>query len=396
MGSTYNQATLPRNRRLVEDISEAQDRLFDKLTRLDADGIDLSDYNRGYLKRYQAKLRSNLQKFGYILAWALSTNTKPLGDTVLLEYGGGLGILSLLAAEAGVGTVIYNDIYDVSCVDAETIAVLTKNHAQHYICGDLKDIKSFLREQSLSCDAVVCSDVIEHVYDIDEFLADLQRLSNGPLAVAMSTHANPLNPVLRRALAKKQIEVELEDRTYNRDHKKRDSLESYLSLRKKIIRNCASTLNDDEVDRLAAATRGMIDTDIRKAVLIYAETKIMPRTPDHPTNTCDPRTGNWADRLLHPAQLSESFGEAGFDVDILSGYYGTPDGFAKRLIAPLLDTAIRVFRRQGLRLAPYFVLRGLADMTGSQIPEAPQPAIQEYHKKKKKKKKGKKIHAPAA
>lgn len=41
---------------------------------------------------------------------------------VFVDYGAGTGIMSLLAREMGFGAVLYVDIYDVSCRDAELIA----------------------------------------------------------------------------------------------------------------------------------------------------------------------------------------------------------------------------------------------------------------------------------
>jgi 2-polyprenyl-3-methyl-5-hydroxy-6-metoxy-1,4-benzoquinol methylase len=212
MGMTYYHAKLPDDRELVERVSAAAGRLFDKLALLEVDRIDVSDYNRGYLKRYQVKLHSNLQKFAYILMWALAGSKKPAGDTVLLDYGGGTGILSLLARESGVGTVIYSDIYDVSCVDAETIGVITQARADYYVCGDVNEVTNLVQRESISCDALVSSDVIEHIYDMGEFYKSIRGLSRGFLSLAVASHANPLNPVVRRLLMKKQVQVERLDR----------------------------------------------------------------------------------------------------------------------------------------------------------------------------------------
>ena len=45
--------------------------------------------------------------------------------------------MSLLAVERGFKKVIYSDIYDISCSDAEIIAATIGNKAQHYLCGDI-------------------------------------------------------------------------------------------------------------------------------------------------------------------------------------------------------------------------------------------------------------------
>jgi 2-polyprenyl-3-methyl-5-hydroxy-6-metoxy-1,4-benzoquinol methylase len=366
----YRHSDLPNNPELVKRIATAASSLYEKLATLNLDRLDLSDYNRAYLRRYQRKLRTNLQKYAYVLAWGLAQNSRPLGHAVLLEYGGGSGILSLLAKECGIGTVIYSDIYDVSCVDAETIGQATGNTADHYVCGDIDDVAEFMSRNSISCDIMVSSDVIEHIYNIEEFFARLPDLSDGRLSIALSTHANPHNPFVRRLLANKQAQVECEDREYTPGHKKRDSLRSYLSIRRDIVRECGDgLLSSDEVEKLARVTRGMIDADIRSSVFAYIESKELPAPIDHATNTCDPYTGNWADRLADPHELMRGLAKAGFDAAILAGRYGTPNGRIKQMLAKILDFLITLVRHQNLRLAPFFLLHGSGDFSIQRQPE---------------------------
>ena len=44
-----------------------------------------------------------------------------VGGSGLGFYGGGHGMLALLAKASGIGTVIHNDIYKISCKDAQCI-----------------------------------------------------------------------------------------------------------------------------------------------------------------------------------------------------------------------------------------------------------------------------------
>ena len=56
--------------------------------------------------------------------------------------------------------------------------------------------------------------------------------------MAMSSHANPRNPYVKRLLTRKQLRAEFEDHEYSTGHKKRDSLQSYLNIRTDIVREC--------------------------------------------------------------------------------------------------------------------------------------------------------------
>ena len=298
-----------------------------------------------------------------MLSWGLAGVDKPLSRTTLLEYGGGCGILSLLAHECGVGTVVYNDIYDVACLDAETLAQATGNTAHQYICGDITDVVESMLGTPRSYDAVVSSDVIEHIYDIDGFFSELPRLSRGQLSLSLSTHANTHNPVVRRELTRKQVRVELENREYEPGHKKRDSLRSYFEIRREIVGECSESLSESRIEELARLTRGRTDADVRSAVFTYLETGTLPAAPKHPTNTCDPLTGNWQDRFIEPTEIVDGLAKAGFDVNVSPGSYGTPHGRVKQTLAGVLDCLISMFPGEGLKLAPFFLVHGSGDMT---------------------------------
>jgi hypothetical protein len=355
----YKHARFPQNHHLLTEVNAAASRLFDKLIGLKISTLDISDYNKQYLARYLRKLRINLQRLSYVLSWALAASSKKWGDVALIDYGGGSGLLSLLAKECRLGTVIYSDIYDVSCRDAEIIARRLDAKADHYVCGDIEEVSAFLKANALGCDVFVSCDVIEHIYNFEDFFEALHGLSDGRFSLALTTHANPLNPVTSRILMRKQRELEWQDREYQAGHKQRDSLKSYSRIRQEMIQShCNGALSQVEIEQLAKATRGLMESDIKRAVDDYLQTKRMPVPLRHPTNTCDPYTGNWADRLTAPDELKRLLSKAGFEVDILSCYYGRPQPFVKKTVANFLDMAINVLGKQGLRLAPYFLLYG--------------------------------------
>jgi hypothetical protein len=58
----------------------------------------------------------------------------------MVDYGGGLGLMSMLARRLGVGRVIYNDIYPASCRDAELIARQLGIPANDYVTGHIESV----------------------------------------------------------------------------------------------------------------------------------------------------------------------------------------------------------------------------------------------------------------
>lgn len=356
----YKYAYFPNDEKLLMSINSASKRLFYKLDSLHVEALDISDYNKVYFSNKKSNLIDSIKLYSYILAWSIADSNVPLNKFVFLDYGGGSGILSLLAKELNIGTVIYNDIYDLSCRDAEIIGKSIGSQADYYIQGDIEDVINFLSAKSLSCNAIASYDVIEHIYDIEMFLEKLRYLSNNSLNICMSSGANIFNPLIRKLLMKKQIEVELKDREKYFGHKERDCIKAYFTARREIILEYLSKFNkklpEAEVDKLTKTTRGMIESDIKICVEKYLKSGQFPKEPNHPTNTCDPYTGNWAEHLMDPHHLKEILSLYGFDVKILSGYYGDNKNIIKKVICRSLNLAIYSSKSMGARIAPFITI----------------------------------------
>ena len=358
----YQYAHLPKDQPLLIDICAAANRLFNKLKLLKVEALAISDYNKRYLNSKISSLTSNIQLYSYILAWSLAKSAVPTNKFSLIDYGGGSGMLSLLAKELGLGTVIYNDIYDISCRDAQQIAKSLGVEADYYVHGNIDDVLLFLKKNNFNCNAIVSYDVIEHIYNVEDFFNKVSFLTNAPIAIVMSSGANVFNPFIRKKLMKKQVELEYKDQEKKWGHKERDCLKAYLRVRKEMIleylKDFNTTLSENETEQLVKNTRGMIKSKIRKCVEDYLKTGNFPPPPVHPTNTCDPYTGNWAEHLMDPFYLANILSNKGFTVSILSGYYGCPKNTVKRLLAKILNAVIFLSRKQGLRIAPFYTIYG--------------------------------------
>jgi len=355
----YKHAAFPKNDRLLKRIDEAASRLHEKIKRLHVDTLKISEYSKTYFGNHIRNLHSTLQRYAHVLAWALAGPRENPEDAVLLDYGGGTGLLSLLAKEYRVGKVIYNDIYDVSCEDAKVIGSTMENEADFYVCGDMEETCRFLKSNNIRCHSIASCDVLEHIYDLEGYFRRIRDVGNGyPLNVSLSSNANMFNLFTRKRIERIQREFEHRDREYRHGHKQRDSLKSFFAIRKEMIRDYADGLKEFEVEKLAKATRGMMKQDIQKAVDAFPRTGAIPEELEHPTNTCDPYTGNWTEHLVNPYDLKAMLVREGFQVDVVPGHYGEASGLIKYLAGTILNVCIKYSRDQGIRIAPNFVICG--------------------------------------
>ncbi len=352
-------ARLPKRPELLAAVESAAERVHDRLLALDIDRIGLSEYNQRRLGESLGDLQVRLMVYTHLLVRSLAPLNKPLEEATLLEYGGGPGLLSLLAREMGIGTVLYNDPYEVSCRDARLTAGALGLEAEAYIPGEVDETLEALRGSGVSCDVVASNNVIEHVYDARAFLHAMRRFSDGPLVVTHATTANPLNPRVRWVTMKIHREREFHDRERAWGRKETGTHRSYLQLRREMIRQAAPDLDEETVRRLARLTRGLRRDDILAAVERHRRTREWPTPPKHPTNTCDPFTGSWAERLTRPAELTDWLGQAGFRASILPGYYSCARHPWKPRLCGFANRAIALSGRLGMVLAPYFLLHGV-------------------------------------
>ena len=229
-------------------------------------------------------------------------------------------------------------------------------HIEDFVCGDIGELISYLKTNSITINAAVSYDVIEHIYDIKDYLEKLRLLSNSSFRIVFGSGANIKNRSYRRKAMKGHLECEYKDRQLKWGHKERDSLESYFNIRKEIISHYDPGIEQNEVKKLAKLTRGLIQNDIEKSVDEYREKGDISYRPQHSTNTCDPYTGNWAEHLMDTEWLKRILIKRGFDVKILSGFWVNPGKFDMRIINNLKNKIIKYLGRKALFISPYYVL----------------------------------------
>ncbi len=365
MATEHMDMTKTNRERIRHAIESAKVRLQDKLVGLDPGSLGISEYNQRYLGTKIHYAEATMDLYGKLISLALDKSTVPTEDFVLVDYGGGSGLISLLALEAGIGTVIYNDIYETSCNDVQILSAALGLRLKHVIPGDIQELVEKLCHESIAVNAVISNDVLEHIYDVGSHFEYLASMADHPLRVIYATGANIKNRIYVRQAVKKQIEVEHQNREATWGHKDRDTLRAYLEVRKDLISTYAPALPSAQVDELARATRGLMKQDIEESVDEYREKGEISYRPNHPTNTCDPNTGNWCEHLMEFDWLESVVEETGFSVSILPGTYFMSGSFLKRTAKLLVNSALRILGKRLMFLAPYFILIAETPVVGS-------------------------------
>ncbi len=99
----------------------------------------------------------------------------------------------------------------------------------------------------------------------------------------------------------------------------------------------------------------MVKADILSAVESYRVNKVFPEMLSDPTNTCNPVTGSWTERILSIEAYRSLYRQNGFSLNVYNGFYDQYKKGLKGLINNILNKTIPIL---GKYLAPYIVLTG--------------------------------------
>jgi hypothetical protein len=288
-------------------------------------------------------------------------NRKP----VFLDYGSGHGMMTLLAKQSGLfSKVVYSDIFEQSAIDAQNIANILNLKSDHYIIGDVHKIVHFSDQNSIKFNIMTSYDVLEHIYDMDDFIYNLKFIFDTNFSFVMGSGANPLNPLISKRLRKLHLYFENYDREEVFGRKSTDTILSLKKQREGIINNFYSNqgiaLKNSELEYLISNTRGLILNDIEKYLLEYISTGFFNYSPDDKTNTCDAFTGNWFERLMNPYLLKHKFNsnfdnifvDIGFYYAIITNKYFLPK-FVLNSIMKILP------KKLSIKLSPFYIIHGI-------------------------------------
>ncbi len=271
------------------------------LREIDFEHLGLSPYNLEYIQRLLPELEYHFRI--YTDAINIIFYKEELKGWVV-DFGGGPGFLSLLLKKLGL-KVIYCDQDPLSI---RTISILSEKLGlapDHIVEGTSNELQAFCSVNKLKPARLIATDVIEHIYDLNAFFANLYQI-NPAFQMILTTRSNPCNPWRVKKLRNIMTTVENQ---------------FFFPMRKEYIQKNFSEISENETETLAKQTRGLTYKDMDDAIDLYLENGTYPEESNDPYNTCDPATGSWMERILPLKTYREILKKNSFRVTFKKGYY---------------------------------------------------------------------------
>lgn len=331
-----------------------QRHLVDLLTNVNVKELDLSPYSRKALKRVLDAAEYYLEIYRESLERVLAHCNKFPAQMTIVDYGGGHGLLSILAKQLGFGQVIYIDTNADAIHTVEVMEKYLGAGPDVVLQGDAPELEEWCHREEVLPDAVLGMDVIEHVYVLDELFAAMHNISPTMLML-FTTASNPKNKRIVRKLHK----------SMRRDEEGHLGKKGFWQLRRDYVKKLYPDMPARQLDYWADYTRGLAYKDIGRAVESQSPNLLFDEY-----NTCDPETGSWTERILPIENYRQLLSPYGYKLTVLPGMYNTHRGGPKAWISRCYNRRIsrapkddpqkrREYCRleKALKIAPFIYLK---------------------------------------
>lgn len=315
-------------------------------------------HSNNYCDRYLQHLIENrnyyLDIYAHVFERVLTHSNLPKENLTIMDFGAGNGLLGIFAKYCCFGKVIINEIDHVFLMASQKLAEKLNITIDKFIEGDISIVKH--ETTDLKIDAIISTDVIEHIYNLNDFFATLQSI-NPEIISVFTTGSNPVNYFKVKKLQRLQLKDEYEGGKPDdftlfgcESHK------SYLEIRKDIIRGVLKNEADNVINQIASKTRGLQKKDILLAIEAYLQTGMIPKEPIDRFNTCNPETGSWTERIINLNEYKSIYQTFNFNLIVNSGFYNDHKKGLKRLSFLMLNLMVTIF---GMQFAPFILLIGI-------------------------------------
>lgn len=324
-----------------------------KLNHIQIDAISPELYCRKYLTHLLQHKTYFLSIYATVLDKLLQHSKKNLKEISIVDIGAGNGLLGLFAKFVGFKKVYINDNNERFVAASRQLAIQLQIAPDGFICGGIKEVQLYFKMEVP--DAVVGTDVIEHIYNLNIFFETIQMM-NPDMVSVFTTASNPENYLKVQHLRKMQRKDELEGGNPEDNLLFGEKpLASFFNMRKEIIAAHFTDVTAKDLEILARCTRGMVEADILKVVDQFSINGTLPALIANDANTCDPYTGSWTERILQISEYQSIYQASGFQVKIYNGFFDEHKKGLKKLINKILNGSVRIF---GIHVAPYIIFVG--------------------------------------
>lgn len=277
--------------------------LLADLKALNLRDLQLGSASRKALRSTLDAAQYYLEIYNFSLDKVLSLCKLAPSEMTIVDFGGGHGLLSILAKRVGFGRVIYVD----SDTEAfRTVGVLSQTLGSGpdvMIQGDARKLSEWCHKNAVCPNALLGMEVLDKIYVLDDFFGALHEVST-QMKMMFTTSATPFNNKVVRRLHKTMQKAEVGTATRK----------GYWQMRYNHIKSIHPDMSDREAEQWARDTRGLSYPDIDRAVEAQSPNLLLD-----PHNTCDPATGQWVSRILPVDDYRQLLTPYGFNLAVLPG-----------------------------------------------------------------------------
>lgn len=321
-------------------INEKANLLYNELLALDISDTDIDEFGKYYFNNHHAgkRLIFSIESSADIIYQSVKLSNKKISENTFIDYGAGLGTLFLLAGMVGFKQVYFNDYFPQWAGYAETICKKLNIKIDSFISGDIDAVIDYGKASQVSFDIVASRNVVEHIYNLRSFYEKLYNSGLTSICYATTT-ANYHNIAMRfkHFLYHAKIERTL-----------------YKKQRADLIKESVPDITAIDLNDLVVLTRGRAFEDFTKAVSFYFDKKQIPAVEFLGTNTCDSKTGVWAENLINKEAYFEIIKKAGFTVTYTAGFWDTHYKYsAVNFVTRMLNRIIHIASSKGYWFSPF-------------------------------------------
>ncbi len=289
---------------------------------IDFKSLNLSPMGESYFQFNLGKLSFN-NKANAISLYRIINQLKDknIKDISVIDHGAGIGFFGLLAKKCGIGRIICHDISKDMIHDCKIISDYLGLSFDHYVVGDTDILLEYCKANNLFIDGFSSRNVIEHIPNLNLFFNYLSQLPHHKLVMMINTSANVHNPAVHRLHKKIHKEYEEVGSTNDMMRSRMDHERSGRKIRQRIILELNPEIESELLEIAIRNSRGLDIHQIEEMVKEIKLTGTVPSLIEKLSNTRDPYSGTWVERLVPFEEYCKIANQYGFKVVSLPGFY---------------------------------------------------------------------------